>query len=557
MKKLFTCSFFKKINFAIVLLVFFYSVSTFGLTTNWTGLGLDGNWSNAANWDNGVPGINDEAAFSVSGTTTISSATGTPQISRLFVSGGSNRSVILNINLDINGGSSSSPAVQVNAGQLTFGSGFTFNIQAASGQDGIYVNNANGILTIDGVVNATSNNKEAVDVNLGQIINNGTLNIIGTPDVRTLLINKGTLNNNGTITLSGGKQFSRAQINDDGADPGTLNNNKGATLDTGDGRIKVNLQGEFTNNGLFLSSIASPLRSDATSTAIINNGFFQYSTATDFCSDGTNPKGTDNGIDLNNSAETSIDLGGGCTVDIAQVDYEWFQGASSVGTADGTGSLTLNNMSLSSDPATVQTSEYGSAVQIVLSNICAAALPIELTSLEAKTTDKGVQIKWTTASEENNDYMAVERSADGRRFAEIGRVKGAGTTLEPQEYNFTDPAPRIGVNYYRLRQVDMDGTMDYTHIVQATVGANTKIGNLKVTPTVGRGGVEQFVDLSAFPEGEVTLQVWDQVGRLVMQQDAVAGAKVQLNTTQLQSGLYFVRIAGLQDNLIGEFMKSN
>lgn len=95
----------------------------------------------------------------------------------------------------------------------------------------------------------------------------------------------------------------------------------------------------------------------------------------------------------------------------------------------------------------------------------ASPLPITLQTFTATPQNDQVLLQWTTAGEEDNDYMAVERSADGQRFTEIGRVPGVGTTTEPQTYRLMDTQPLPGVSYYRLRQVDFDGVFEYFPVV--------------------------------------------------------------------------------------------
>lgn len=96
-------------------------------------------------------------------------------------------------------------------------------------------------------------------------------------------------------------------------------------------------------------------------------------------------------------------------------------------------------------------------------------LPIELTQFEAKLQDNGILVTWTTLTELNNDYMALERSANGQNFLEIARIKGKGTTQETQHYQYFDPSPLAGINYYRLRQVDFNGTTDHSKVVAVTL----------------------------------------------------------------------------------------
>lgn len=161
-----------------------------------------------------------------------------------------------------------------------------------------------------------------------------------------------------------------------------------------------------------------------------------------------------------------------------------------------------------------------------------APLPIELTYFNANVTaNNQVALAWGTASEENNDYMAVERSQDGQKFFEIGKVKGAGTTLEAQVYSFVDAAPKAGVNYYRLRQVDFDGAMEYHKIVAVTVkGA----AGVTVYPTL--------VDatLNVVLEGTATISVMSITGEVVKQ--VKAADFTTLNVADLAAGTYFLMI---------------
>ena len=97
-------------------------------------------------------------------------------------------------------------------------------------------------------------------------------------------------------------------------------------------------------------------------------------------------------------------------------------------------------------------------------------LPVELTNLTATERNGQIVIKWATASESNNDYFVLERSHDGVRFSDIQMVPGAGTILEPRNYEYTDPYPAPGHNYYRLKQVDYDGSFSLSPIVSAYGG---------------------------------------------------------------------------------------
>ncbi len=161
-----------------------------------------------------------------------------------------------------------------------------------------------------------------------------------------------------------------------------------------------------------------------------------------------------------------------------------------------------------------------------------SVLPIELTYFNATATaNNQVALEWRTESEENNDYMAVERSQDGQKFFEIGKVKGAGTTIEAQEYSFVDAAPKAGVNYYRLKQVDFDGTMEYHKVVAVSIkGASST----SVYPTLA----SEVVNVNL--EGTATLTVRNVAGAVVKQVKATDFAT--LNVADLAAGTYFLLV---------------
>ncbi|NEU65556.1 fibronectin type III domain-containing protein [Spirosoma agri] len=87
------------------------------------------------------------------------------------------------------------------------------------------------------------------------------------------------------------------------------------------------------------------------------------------------------------------------------------------------------------------------------------ALPIMLVSFVAKPQGEQVQLSWETTWERNADYFAIQRSPDLGEFVTLGRVTANGNTDRRQHYGFTDQRPLDGVNYYRLRQVDVNGQL--------------------------------------------------------------------------------------------------
>ncbi|WP_425390837.1 T9SS type A sorting domain-containing protein [Ekhidna sp.] len=96
------------------------------------------------------------------------------------------------------------------------------------------------------------------------------------------------------------------------------------------------------------------------------------------------------------------------------------------------------------------------------------ALPVELIYFNGIAQDNVVTLSWETATEINNDFFEVQRSLDGISFEVIGIVDGNGNSSESIEYTFKDGNPYLGLNYYRLRQVDFDGADELLPIIQVS-----------------------------------------------------------------------------------------
>jgi hypothetical protein len=97
--------------------------------------------------------------------------------------------------------------------------------------------------------------------------------------------------------------------------------------------------------------------------------------------------------------------------------------------------------------------------------LTSTGLPITISTFQARSEEGGALITWKVSTEINNDKMLVERSKDGQRFREIGQVKGRGTSTIPFEYQYFDNNPGVGDTYYRLKQVDFDGTFEYSKVI--------------------------------------------------------------------------------------------
>lgn len=174
-------------------------------------------------------------------------------------------------------------------------------------------------------------------------------------------------------------------------------------------------------------------------------------------------------------------------------------------------------------------------------------LPVQFLSVEATLIDRNVCIKWTTATESNNDFFTVERSSDGAQYIDIAQVKGAGTTNSIIDYKVKDIHPTAGVYYYRVRQVDFDGTFAYSEIVSVTVDfPNSSDVILYPNPSFQSEDL-QIVLTGLSAQQEVKIEVrnihgeLDHVQFFVTVQDGDASITVS-TAGRLQPGLYFISV---------------
>ena len=171
-------------------------------------------------------------------------------------------------------------------------------------------------------------------------------------------------------------------------------------------------------------------------------------------------------------------------------------------------------------------------------------LPIELMSFTAACNGRYVNIEWTTATERYNDYFIIERSDDAINFIEIARVAGAGNSIEQLDYNYTDYSAAGGDNYYRLVQVDYDGTRTASEIVVANCSEAEGEPDVQVFPNPFHNDLT--IHMENFGGTTVSIEVYDMLGRIVMQKTiGVDGSseETMLQLDNLSNGTYNVRIS--------------
>lgn len=172
------------------------------------------------------------------------------------------------------------------------------------------------------------------------------------------------------------------------------------------------------------------------------------------------------------------------------------------------------------------------------------SFPVEWVSFDVKRDRQDALLEWVVAAEYNNDFFEVERSLDGTRFEPIGRVQGKGTSNTPSTYQLIDPQVdqyARPVIYYKLRQVDTDGTFSYSNTVELVLNDPQAI-SLDVFPNP----TDQFAFVDYFVEskGKSRLEVLDLTGKTIRILPLTeTKGRVFIDVRDLPEGVYIVKIS--------------
>lgn len=159
-------------------------------------------------------------------------------------------------------------------------------------------------------------------------------------------------------------------------------------------------------------------------------------------------------------------------------------------------------------------------------------LPITLLEFTAQAAGKKTLLNWTTATEINNDRFEIERSSDAVSFNKIGQVPGAVNSNVHRNYQWYDNSPFNGNNYYRLKQVDIDGKFSYSPIRFVNF-KETKYFSILNNPTSGAPVIVRTSELNS------TICIFDESGRK-LKEIQVTGNNTTVAVDQLASGVYLL-----------------
>lgn len=166
------------------------------------------------------------------------------------------------------------------------------------------------------------------------------------------------------------------------------------------------------------------------------------------------------------------------------------------------------------------------------------ALPVHFISFTATANDCKTIVRWSTATEDNNDYFEVQRKNNDSAFTVIAKLDGAGNSTVLQQYEYVDPNPAPGNNFYRIRQVDLDGNNSYTKIASTLINCGGQM--IKVYPTISRTTVTVQLP-EAYRNAKLSLV--DITGRLISNVAIQSNAQQRIiDLSGLPSAQYFLLI---------------
>jgi hypothetical protein len=190
-----------------------------------------------------------------------------------------------------------------------------------------------------------------------------------------------------------------------------------------------------------------------------------------------------------------------------------------------------------------------------------SALPVELVSFTASTTDKKITLNWQTATEVNNYGFEIERIAvsdkllansqqlNTNSWVKIGFIQGHGNSNSPKNYSFTDNLAlahnlNLGHFQYRLKQIDLDGQYEYSDVVNVTFATPTNFAVEQNFPNPFNPTTN--IQYQVSNNSNVTLKVYDALGKevatLVNEAKVPGKYEVKFDGSNLSSGIYFYKL---------------
>ena len=449
---------------------------------------------------------------------------------------GGNGTGKLNGNLNISGG-------------VTIGSNCTFDISSSDcNVDEGWINNGNisigtGTVTFDGNGNQTiggSTDETFYDLEIDK--NSGTVNLSGDITINnTLTLTEGNMSLGSynmvlgnSATISGGS--SSSYIEADGT--GKIRKNISSTMSS-DYTFPIGDNNDYSPfsfrlvSGTLSSAYVTLNVTDAQHSHMQDVSYItRYWTLT--------PSGISGSIDYNISYVYTDNDVVGIEAEILSAKYSGGETTTGGTVNVNTNTLSRTGLTTFSDIGGVNEDDGGS-------------LPIELLVFDAKLVNDIVEINWSTASETNNDFFTIEKSATIDNFEIVSIISGAGNSNLINDYFAVDQTPFSGTSYYRLKQTDFNGKHTYSEIVEVT---NDLFGNdIFVYPNPFTNEIS--INFNSMLKSKVKIEIRNNLGIIISEEEINANNSIHTIKLDknLSAGIYFIAIFNENKTVIRKVIK--
>lgn len=189
----------------------------------------------------------------------------------------------------------------------------------------------------------------------------------------------------------------------------------------------------------------------------------------------------------------------------------------------------------------------------VLTNVSGGCvlLPVELLSFNAEERDGDVALTWVTASEKNNAYFTVEKSADGVNFESLYTLKGAGNSSQQKNYAVVDNNPLAGLSYYRLKQTDYDNKSNYSEIKIIDINKENKF-NIDVFPNPLGDDNDLNVALKSKRNDIVKIVIMNSTGNIISEKEIQSESEnhVLKIRHKFENGIYIIKASNKKGEVV-------
>ena len=204
---------------------------------------------------------------------------------------------------------------------------------------------------------------------------------------------------------------------------------------------------------------------------------------------------------------------------------------------DGTIGTTINNITYV-EMDSIPGFSGGSGGVILIPN---STLPIQWKTFSGSSDGKFNYLFWVTATEIETDYFELERSSDGISFEGISLVGAAGNSTSEQFYTYDDEFPLEGVNYYRVKLVNLDGSIEYSNVIALEIFSKTNIATFYPNPTTGIV-TYSFEELN---RDNLEIEIFDGIGKKLSRNSEVSKVgknRIEIDLSDFSTGAYNIRV---------------